>query len=604
MTKGQRALLPPEDEQKLQQIAAGGPESLRQRAKVILAWHEGLSVPETASRTKLSENQIRYMLRLYKQKGLDLFMVDTSPVAAAPTSEPPVEQEPEIPGAITIESLCAEYNVDMKHARHVATQARRLFDATMNVHRLPHPSRALLEAAALVHNLAYEIDQPNHHLRGRDIILERAIKGLTEDERRILACTTAFHRKKVRADREPTYNALSEESQYDALALSALLRVADGLDNSQTQTTEVTQVQVTPQEVVVSVEGPCATSDGTQSQKKADLWHEVFTTRFRITVPAAQPKELPAVPSISPAPVVLSLPDLSPKLESSMSIARAGRSFALHTLDRIDVLLTHIKAGDLSALPALVREASRLNSAISLADARDFRKETQWLLSTMEAARLTAAMAERAAAYADETQDVHSSAGENELAAAVSDRSLAWEAQARTMLESFDSKRYAKLVQELRLALTEDVDPNEKALVGFHVGPMLWDQLATVRHVMEHGNNVDDALNAVRTFQDHLVAFRDLLGHEAGQVLDMIASFEAYLSALQTTYNLYTSLEPPQPVKKGRKTITPPPEPALAALRAAQSEALDQLADGLPSAWAAVNNPVFRRAFALAVAAP
>jgi hypothetical protein len=63
-------------------------------------------------------------------------------------------------------------------------------------------------------------------------------------------------------------------------------------------------------------------------------------------------------------------------------------------------------------------------------------------------------------------------------------------------------------------------------------------------------------------------------------------------------------LEPPRPVKRGRKVIQPPVDAAVEALRMTQLEALNTLADGLPATWSAVNNAVFRRAFALAVAAP
>ncbi len=84
----------------------------------------------------------------------------------------------------------------------------------------------------------------------------------------------------------------------------------------------------------------------------------------------------------------------------------------------------------------------------------------------------------------------------------------------------------------------------------------------------------------------------------------MLSPFEGYLAAIHTTQVILSRLEPPEPVKKGKKMITPPLDPAMEVLRYTQIEALNSLADGLPSTWSAVNNSVFRRAFALAVAAP
>jgi hypothetical protein len=103
--------------------------------------------------------------------------------------------------------------------------------------------------------------------------------------------------------------------------------------------------------------------------------------------------------------------------------------------------------------------------------------------------------------------------------------------------------------------------------------------------------------------QDHLIAFRDLLGPEVGQVLDMLSPLEGYLSAIRTAQAIITRLEP-EPIKKGRKKVTPPLDPAVAVFRDTQNDALNTLADNLPSAWSAVNSVIFRRAFALAVAAP
>ncbi len=587
MAKGQRALLPPEDEQHLQQLAANGTETLRRRAQVILDWHEGLTATESAQHLGLSENQVRYLLRQYRQKGLDLFIVEEAAPAenaASAAPAPAAQPEPQAENEITLEALCSSYQVDMAHARHIAAQAVTLFDATTSVHRLSPDARPLLEAAALVHNIAYASDPAHHDQHGRDILLTQPIRGFSEDERRVLACTVAFHRKKVHADREAVYAQLPTELRHDALALSAILRVADGLDSTQTQSTAIASVQVKPEEVVLLVNGPDAQTNARQSQAKADLWNQIFTTRIRVVTEASV---------TSP---VESMPILSPGLNTAMSVTRAGRTFALHTLERMDVLMKHVHSGDMGLLPSLSREASRLNEAIALADAKDFRKETRWLMETVEEARLAAALTERALIFADDPDEP--------AAPAVAQKISEWQAQAQAAVRAIDVRRYTKLAADLRMALTEDVEVNERSLIAFHVGSILWSQLAALRDIMENGTSVNEALEAARRLQDHLIAFRDLLGREVSQVLDMLSPFEGYLSAIRTTQAIVMHLEPPRPVKRGRKVIQPPVDAAVEALRMTQLEALNTLADGLPATWSAVNNAVFRRAFALAVAAP
>lgn len=587
MAKGQRALLPPEDEAQLKQLAETGSAALQQRAQAVLAWHEGLTANETAKRTRLTVNQVQYLWTKYRRKGLDLFLIETeeTPPVSKPGTAPPAP--PAVDNTITIEALCSDYKVDLSHARHVGALSQQIFDATINIHRLPQDTRPLLEAAALVHNVAYEIDPPNHHLRGRDIVMQHPLRGFSDDERRVLACTTSFHRKRVRPEAEPVYMELPADLKRDALVLSAILRIGDGLDHSLSQTTHIVSIETTPDEVLITVEGPHAAEDAEQSQKKADLWGQIFPLRMRVT-PAEQ-----AAPAEVPLRELKAIPTVNP----TMSVTRVGRAFALNTLDRINTLVKSIRNGDYSVLPALAREASRLCESINLADTKDFRKESKAFAGAVDEARIKFSLAERAAALAEEGGD---------YASLISQRTVAWIADAQAAAKAIDVTRYNKMAEELRIALTEDPDPNEKALVSFHVGPILWGQLAALRSTMEHGTSVMEALEIVRRLQDHLMAFHDLLGSEVAQVLDIINPLEGYLNAINTTQEVIARLEPP-PEKKGRgrkKAAPPPADPALEAVRNAQISILNNLADDLQSVWGSVSSPVFRRAFALAIAQP
>jgi hypothetical protein len=458
-----------------------------------------------------------------------------------------------------------------------------LFDATVNLHRLPTSERALLEAAGLTHDIAFKADAPRHAELGHDIVLSQPLEGFSDDERRMIACMIALHAKKSYADREAAYLQLPQELRYDALALSAILRIADGLDSSGTQQTTITDIQIKPEAVAVTVDGPQAEADARQAQAKADLWNRVFNKPLRVATASEQ------------AQTAEVMPDLKPELNATMSVSHAGRTFAQHTLDRIDGLIPQIQNGNTSLLSMLAREVSRLNEAIVLADAKDFRKEARWLLDTVEEARLATALVERVTLFQEDPYQADASV----LASQVGE----WQTQSQVALKALDVRRYAKLASDLRLALAEDGDPDEHALIGFHVGSILWEQLAALRDVMEHGTSVIDALDAARRLQDHLIAFRDLLGPEVGQVLDMLSPLEGYLSAIRTAQAIITRLEP-EPIKKGRKKVTPPLDPAVAVFRDTQNDALNTLADNLPSAWSAVNSVIFRRAFALAVAAP
>src|SRR5258706_8405155 len=473
MVKGQRNLLPPEDEEHLRQVAATGSDRIRQRVQLILGWQEGLTAVEIARQVQLSENQVRYLLRLFRQKGLDLFLIDDTPPVVEAVAEP-VQPEPELePPGVTLDALAAEYNVNVPHARHIAAHALTLFDATANIHRLPGTTRTLLEAAALVHNIAFAGGADKHDERGCDIIMSQQIRGFSDAERQILACIVAFHSKRVQTNREPLYTELPAEHQRDVLGLTAILRIADGLDSTQTQTTTIQDIQVQPEEITVVVEGIGAHDNSTRAQVKADLWNKIFAPRIRISAAAV------------PQPVEVVMPRLAPALNSSMSVTRAGRVFTEHTLDRIDSLLKAVQDGDMRLLPSLAREASRLTEAIVLADAKDFRKETRWFLDAVEEARLAAALAERAAILSEDP--------ETPILPALVQKANAWQQEAQAASRALDVRRYKQLACDLRWALAEDVELNENALMVFHVGSILWDQLASLPDVMEYGTSVTDA---------------------------------------------------------------------------------------------------------------
>ncbi len=177
---------------------------------------------------------------------------------------------------ISIQDLLQQEQVDMGHARCVTRLALQLFDATVQVHQLGDRERALLDKAALLHNVGMMRDQNRHHRAGHDLILEHELEGVSEQDRNILAMLTLFHRKKVKPDKEPLFEQLDENSKREVLKLAAILRVTDGLDYSQTQTTTIQSVGFQNNQVVVVVDGPHADEDAARANRKADLWQEIM----------------------------------------------------------------------------------------------------------------------------------------------------------------------------------------------------------------------------------------------------------------------------------------------------------------------------------------
>lgn len=199
---------------------------------------------------------------------------------------------------ITVQELCDRYAIDLNHARHVAKMSLELFDALPNVHDLPSSRRELMETAAILHNIGMSVNPEKHHTIGRDLILFETLAEYTEQERDMLACATRFHRKRVRPQDEPVFEALPQDIQQETLALSALLRVGDALDYSGTQTCRIVSIEELGGRVQVIVDGPAAEVEAERALKKADLWNTIFLSTINVLAPSqaeeAKQKELEA----------------------------------------------------------------------------------------------------------------------------------------------------------------------------------------------------------------------------------------------------------------------------------------------------------------------
>ena len=112
--------------------------------------------------------------------------------------------------------------------------------------------------------MGLDVDPTRHHIAGRDIILDHPLAELSEVEQRMAAAAVYLHRKAIKRKRlkAEVVTSLPLGIREDTLALAALLRVADGLDYTQSQSSELEYVQVTPATIYAAVSGPSAVNVG------------------------------------------------------------------------------------------------------------------------------------------------------------------------------------------------------------------------------------------------------------------------------------------------------------------------------------------------------
>lgn len=150
------------------------------------------------------------------------------------------------------------------HSTHVADMAMIIFDALKNDLNLDDSDRELLEYAALMHDIGYYISHKSHHKHALYIIRNSDLRGFREEEIEIMANVARYHRRSTPKSRHPYYEALSDQKKQKVTQLSAILRVADGLDRSHYQNVRVLRVDNGKKKLNLRIE--------TEADPQLEIW--------------------------------------------------------------------------------------------------------------------------------------------------------------------------------------------------------------------------------------------------------------------------------------------------------------------------------------------
>ena len=606
----------------LERIAREEKPMYSRRALLLLLQEQGVAPQEIGSQVGLSAGRVYSWLRAFRDRRMGVFPDDllTMVTPASPTigedegveaEEAAVEEIVEVgePG-ITIEELCHRYDVDMAHARHVAEMALALFDLTAEVHGLPPARRDLLETAAILHNVGFSFYPEKHHTVGRDIILEHRLAELGEVEQQLVACTTAFHRKRFKPKRlvkEPSFIALPTEVQDDALALAALIRMADGLDYSQSQTTALGEADRSGEVIEIPVTGLHAGEDAARAQEKADLWHHLFDVQLRFLV------EGEAVIWVQPEKALK-----SPGVLPDDAMSEAGRKVLRFHFERMLAHEPGTRLGeDIEELHDMRVATRRMRSAFGVfspyfdPDAlRPFLKGLRRTGRALGGVRDLDVFMEKAQRYRNTLPEEEQSSLDPLLADWQEQR----EAKRAQMLEYLDGKRYARFVRDFgEFVLTEGAGAlpvlADKPLphrVCHLVPTLIYNRYQVVRgyETVIEGAPIE-TLHALRIdckrLRYSLEFFREALAPEAEDVIKEVVTVQDHLGDLHdadVACSLLVAFLEGWARAKQRERIN---VSGVTRYLVAKQNDLRELIESFPEAWQNFNRPEVRRNLALAV---
>lgn len=150
------------------------------------------------------------------------------------------------------------------HSRHVTAMALKLFDALRDDLELGDNDRELLEYAGLMHDIGYYISHRKHHKHALYLIRYADLRGFKEDEIEVMANVARYHRRSTPKKRHKRYRKLSKPLKKKVKKLSAILRVADGLDRSHYQNVQHLDIEIGEEDITLTIT--------TESDPELEIW--------------------------------------------------------------------------------------------------------------------------------------------------------------------------------------------------------------------------------------------------------------------------------------------------------------------------------------------
>jgi exopolyphosphatase/guanosine-5'-triphosphate,3'-diphosphate pyrophosphatase len=174
-----------------------------------------------------------------------------------------VERYPDVRRRSVIE-LAERCNYLPDHARQIARLSLALFDGTRALHGLGVREREWLEYAALLHDTGTHIGYERHHKHSYYLIRHGGLRGFEPREVEWIALLARYHRQSAPKKSHPELAGFTRDERRAVAVLSAMVRLAEGLDRSHAQVVDAISVTRTAGGVNVRLQ--------TKGDAELELW--------------------------------------------------------------------------------------------------------------------------------------------------------------------------------------------------------------------------------------------------------------------------------------------------------------------------------------------
>ena len=420
-------------------------------------------------------------------------------------------------------------------SEHARQQALAIFDFTQPLHELSENSRRVLETVALLHDTPLPPTKKKPLRAARELVRSHFAGEFSPEERKVLAAVLAYHRGKIRRKHFDQLD-LSPVQQREALTIAALLRIATGLNASNTGSTTVTQVDIGRDELWIVVDGPQSENDAAAAQHNASLWVKIGYPEVKVM------REEEAAAIRVPFPE----PSENIGLQPDDAMSEAGRKVMLFNFARMLSCEEETRKGeDIEALHDMRVATRRMRASFEVfGEAFERRALKSHLAGLRQTGRLLGAVRdldvfmEKAQTYLDTLPPDRRNDLEILLHAWHEQRESARE----KMLAYLISPEYHTFKREFNIFLhtpgagkrSQPKDQPAPDLVCEVAPMMIYTRLAAVR---AYGSWLENApierLHALRIefkkLRYTVEYFREVLGPQAGEVIEELKTIQDHL---------------------------------------------------------------------------
>jgi exopolyphosphatase/guanosine-5'-triphosphate,3'-diphosphate pyrophosphatase len=210
--------------------------------------------------------------------GLMLSMIHDLPgasIAAAPQSKDRLEW---------VRLFARRCHSNERHCEHVARLGAQIFDALRESRELPDEAREILHAATLLHDIGYLINHSTHHKHAYHLILHSDLPGFSAREIELIANVARYHRRACPKKSHSNFARLGRSDRELVRQLSGILRLADGLDRTHTQSIRTVRCETNDGRLLLSLEADTDPQvEIWDAERKAGLFESVFDTTIELS---------------------------------------------------------------------------------------------------------------------------------------------------------------------------------------------------------------------------------------------------------------------------------------------------------------------------------